>query len=164
MVMVVIVVPSTWSLLGFGCTPERSSVVGQIPISLAEAFCREYKRWVDLCTFSVCRVNFSVWSCAWQYLALNGDGVVDVEQMALDLQAQYSEYSRKKRGAFQQLVSSVYHSNKHELCVGDSKRARGLGSRNEEGSKVNDEELWLVQRKREQEHAMKGEGCEDQCQ
>ena len=82
--------------------------------------------------------------------------------MALDLQTQYSEYSRKKRGAFQQLVSSVYHSNKHELCVGDSKRAGELGQRNEEGSKVNAEELWLVQR--EQEHARKGRECVDQCQ
>ena len=82
--------------------------------------------------------------------------------MALDLQAQYSEYSRKKRGTFQQLVGSVYHSNKHEFCVGDNKRARGSGPRDEEGSKVNDEELWLV--RREQEHARKSRGHEDQCQ
>jgi hypothetical protein len=45
--------------------------------------------------------------------------VVDVEKMAVDLQGQHREYSRKKRAVFQQLVGEVYHNYKTEIGVAD---------------------------------------------
>ena len=50
---------------------------------------------------------------------MNGSSVVDVEKMAVDLQAQHREYSRKKRAVFQQLVGEVYRDYKTELGVTD---------------------------------------------
>ncbi len=50
---------------------------------------------------------------------MNGSSVVDIEKMAVDLQAQHREYSRKKRAVFQQLVGEVYQNYKTELGVAD---------------------------------------------
>lgn len=68
--------------------------------------------------------------------------------MALDLQAQHSEYSRKKRAAFQHLVGEVYQAHRKELC-GYGKRKSGQG----DGTPLMDEEEWLIQK--EQEHLKK---------
>ena len=62
--------------------------------------------------------------------------------MASDLQAQYSEYSRKKRTAFFHLVSEVYLSHRRELT---SPSSSGRQSGVEEG----EEERLLCQRERE---------------
>lgn len=43
-----------------------------------------------------------------QYLADCVDDVVDIDEMALALQTQYGEYSRKKRVSFRSLVAKVY--------------------------------------------------------
>ena len=84
---------------------------------------------------------------------MNGDSVVDVEKMALDLQAQHSEYSRKKRAAFQHLVSEVYHSHKRELGLAEKRQLyQSVGG----GSSGGDEERWLVQR--EKEHLERNRG------
>ena len=64
--------------------------------------------------------------------------------MASDLQAQYSEYGRKKRVVFQHQVNEVYHAHKREL---------GVGGRRETGGEGRDEEAWLLQR--EQQHLLK---------
>lgn len=76
---------------------------------------------------------------------MNGDNVVDIEKMAVDLQTQHREYSRKKRAVFQQLVGEVYDNYKTELGMTDQKQAVSGGERGGQ-----DEERWLIQR--EQEH------------
>lgn len=86
---------------------------------------------------------------------------MDVEKMAVDLQAQHREYSRKKRAVFQQLVGEVYDNYKTELGVADdSERKRLNQSSAREGGGGQDEERWLVQR--EQEHLKRSKENGDQ--
>ena len=75
--------------------------------------------------------------------------------MAVDLQAQHREYSRKKRAVFQQLVGEVYDNYKTELGVAEQKQSVGDG----EGGRQ-DEERWLIQR--EQEHLKRNRENADQ--
>ena len=74
--------------------------------------------------------------------------------MASDLQAQYSEYSRKKRTAFLHLVSDVYLSHRRELYSPSASAGRQFGASagREEGrmgAGEEDEERWLCQREHE---------------
>ena len=74
--------------------------------------------------------------------------------MASDLQAQYSEYSRKKRTAFLHLVSDVYLSHRRELYSPSASAGRQFGASagREEGRTAageEEEEQWLCQREHE---------------
>ena len=51
------------------------------------------------------KVCFSVYQ---QYLADCADDVIDIDEMAIALQTQYGEYTRKKRVSFRALVAKVY--------------------------------------------------------
>ena len=84
--------------------------------------------------------------------------MVDVEKMAVDLQAQHREYSRKKRAVFQQLVGEVYSNYKTELGVADDSEPSRSSAREGEGGQ--DEERWLIQRG--QEHLTRTKENSDQ--
>lgn len=79
---------------------------------------------------------------------MNGSSV-DVEKMAVDLQAQHREYSRKKRAVFQQLVGEVYRDYKTELGVADVDQREQLSQSVREGGGGEDEEGQLNQREME---------------
>ena len=75
-----------------------------------------------------------------QYLEDCSDDVIDIDDMAVTLQAQYPEYTRKKRLAFRALVAKVYSGTL--LNEGSSQTTSVLES-----------EEWLE--RREREHVMK---------
>ena len=82
-----------------------------------------------------------------QYLSVTGSSVVDIEKMALDLQAQHSEYSRKKKAVFQRLVGEVYDNYKTELGMADhgceqlTQSVREGGGREEEKGGLSQREM-----------------------
>ena len=88
---------------------------------------------------------------------MNGSSVVDVEKMAVDLQAQHREYSRKKRAVFQQLVGEVYRDYKTELGVTDINQ-RSQSAR--EGGEGEGEEGQLIQREMEHSKRMNTESTD----
>lgn len=76
--------------------------------------------------------------------------MVDVGKMAVDLQAQHREYSRKKRAVFQQLVGEVYHNYKAELGVSADHQEKKQSVREGESESMReDEERRLSQREME---------------
>ena len=89
---------------------------------------------------------------------MNGSSVVDVEKMAVDLQAQHREYSRKKRAVFQQLVGEVYRDYKTELGVTDiNQRSQSV---REGGGREGEEEGQLIQRGMEHSKRMNTESTD----
>ena len=89
---------------------------------------------------------------------MNGSSVVDVEKMAVDLQAQHREYSRKKRAVFQQLVGEVYREYKTELGVTDINQRSQLAR--EGGGGEGEEEGQLLQREMEHSKRMNTESTD----
>lgn len=52
-----------------------------------------------------------------QYLSECGGNVVDVDDMAISLQADYPEYGRRKRVPFRALVDKVYSSFSPDAAI-----------------------------------------------